>query len=665
MCGITGLWNLDKQLINKWVFDQFTDSLAHRGPDGRGVYINSEGSLALGHRRLAILDLLPTGHQPMSYANGRYWITYNGEIYNFLELRNELKGLGYQFNSDSDTEVILASYAQWGEDCQFKFNGMWAFAIWDSKERILFLSRDRFGVKPLHYFFDGKRFAFASEMKAFLFLDWFLPTFDPRIVASALTNPNTIEGTENCLIKGLKRLRGGHCLVLKQGQNPTIKRWRNTLDHLISAPVNFQEQVEQFRELFFDAVKIRMRSDVPLGTALSGGLDSSSVLCSMVKIRSYISAGQRQALDWQRAFIATFPHTSQDESRFSKEVIRHTNAIPVYKEIKPSEIIDQMDNILFQFEEISDMPGAAWMIYRELRRDGVFVSIDGHGGDELLAGYRHYLEMMMWSSLMPWPNLLKYHRYKAILSKMYPENSDISIPGIKDIFIQNFRRKLREYPVVSKLFYHLYTQLATSQKTNINTPWIRLEPEKVRFPDFEKDQAMMSQFGLLNRALYFDFHFTVLPTILRNFDRCSMSHGVEIRSPFMDWRIVCLSFSLPEESKLCNGFTKRILREAMKDILPELIRTRTSKIAFASPLVAWFKDEGMKSFVLDSVNSKTFLDSQIWNGPIIRDFVEKSYADGEFAGARRAWEYLQAMKIMQLFENKKQIFTRGINEKKQ
>src|SRR5215831_4039299 len=189
MCGIVGMWNLDGGPIDQLVLERFTDALAHRGPDGRGTYVDPQGSLGLGHRRLAILDLSPAGHQPMSYANGRYWITYNGEIYNFLELRKELQGLGYRFVSDSDTEVILAAYVQWGADCQLKFNGMWGFAIWDKQERELFLSRDRFGVKPLHYFYDGRCFAFASEMKAFLATPWFQPSFDPQVVTSALVDP--------------------------------------------------------------------------------------------------------------------------------------------------------------------------------------------------------------------------------------------------------------------------------------------------------------------------------------------------------------------------------------------------------------------------------------------------------------------------------------------
>src|ERR1041385_6636722 len=197
MCGIAGIWHFDGRAVTAGELELFTRTLAHRGPDGEGFYRNE--SIGLGHRRLAILDLREAGRQPMSNANGRYWITFNGEIYNFIELKRELKGLGHEFASETDTEVILAANAHWKEDCLLHFNGMWAFAIWDEIERVLFLSRDRFGVKPLHYVHDGSHFAFASEMKAFLALPWFSASCDQAMFARAIQRPESLEGTEFCL----------------------------------------------------------------------------------------------------------------------------------------------------------------------------------------------------------------------------------------------------------------------------------------------------------------------------------------------------------------------------------------------------------------------------------------------------------------------------------
>ncbi|MCP4351338.1 MAG: asparagine synthase (glutamine-hydrolyzing) [Desulfobacterales bacterium] len=660
---------MDGSPIDTLSLDRFTDSLAHRGPDGRGIYIDPHIPVGLGHRRLAILDTSSTGHQPMSFGNGRYWITYNGEIYNFLELREELESLGHRFISDSDTEVILAAYVHWGENCQFKLNGMWAFAIWDAQDHVFFLSRDRFGVKPLHYYYDGQHFAFASEMKAFLQLKWFHPSFDPHMVALALTEYTYVEGAEKCLIHGINRLKAGYCLSLRQGQAPRIKRWWNTLEHLEVVSGNFQEQADHFRELFLDACKIRMRSDVPVGTALSGGLDSSSVLCSMAHIRSNIQNGQRLAEDWQKAFVAAFPGTSQDESYYAGEVIRHTGAHQIYKDVDPAEIIEHIDDVLFQIEEIHDITPGPWLIYRAQRRDGIVVSIDGHGGDELLAGYHFYPRIAMQDLFAPWPRVMKIFQLRSILKDMVQDCYEYEVPSFKELARRSLlqtkhtlSQNLQKWPGIHKPASFIYHQfLKKSQpfgKPPVRNPQgtpskLLVEPEPVHYPDFECDLEMMpSHFDSLNRILYFDFHFKALPTILRNFDRCSMAHGVEIRSPFMDWRLVSYSFSLTSANKLGGGYSKRILREAMRGILPELIRTRKSKIGFCYPFDYWWR-EPMKTFMLDSVNTRDFLQSDIWNGPVIRDFVETSYKGNPSLDVLNICPYIQASRLMTLFKERR------------
>jgi asparagine synthase (glutamine-hydrolysing) len=279
MCGIFGVvGQVDRMLAEACV-----RRMAHRGPDGEGLWHTAE--VTLGHRRLSILDLTAQAAQPMSYANGRYHITYNGEIYNFLEMRGELENSGHCFSSDSDTEVILAAFMEWGEACQLRFNGMWAFAIWDNQEKSLFLSRDRFGKKPLFYaWLPEAKFTFASEMKAiFPLLD------EVRANTSLVRDTSRIflyESTDECVIEGIKRFPAGHSGWLRNNRLE-IKRWWCTLDHLLEAPEKYEDQVEQFRELFLDACRLRMRSDVPLGTALSGGLDSSATISAMAHIASH------------------------------------------------------------------------------------------------------------------------------------------------------------------------------------------------------------------------------------------------------------------------------------------------------------------------------------------------------------------------------------------
>jgi asparagine synthase (glutamine-hydrolysing) len=632
MCGINGLWNLAAPDTEKEVFDRFTDSLAHRGPDGRGVYQDERVRLWLGHRRLKILDLSEAGSQPMSYGNGRYWLTFNGEIYNFLELRSELEARGERFVSSSDSEVILAAYHVWKEECQHKFNGMWAFAIWDNEERRLFLSRDRFGVKPLYYFYDGRRFAFGSEMKAFLTLPFFSGDLDEQIVARSLADSNSIEAQEKCLFKELKRLKAGHSLHVTEKGDVKVHRWWSTLDHVKQETLSWDQKVERFFSLLTSACKLRMRSDVPLGSAVSGGLDSSSILALLGEIRREGANGERIHSDWHQAFVALFPGTSQDEHRFAKEIIESTKTPAVYCSIDASHMVDHLKDVLFSVEEIFDAPLGPWLLYREYRRRGIVISIDGHGADELLGGYSHHVEAASAGALF---HPERYRDLRSIQENFYPPGSPYTPKSTKQLLLTELRRRLRKSPSVYALLKRLFSQNRLQQ-------WLKVSWDS---PESDLEGAHLD---VLSEQLYIDFHHRTLPTILRNFDRCSMAHGVEIRSPFLDWRLVTFGFSLLSQDKIGGGFTKRILREAMKGRLPESIRARKCKVGFASPVTEWMGG-ALKPFVLDSLHSSSFVDSSIWDGPKIRDFVLDCYERQDLSGVRSCWEFIQAHILVELF----------------
>jgi len=492
MCGIAGLLDHSRVGVAELI-DEFTDALAHRGPDGRGTYC--EGPVALGHRRLSILDPTPAGRCPMAVDcpdGTTIYITLNGEIYNFLELRETLRKDGYRFRTETDTEVVAAAFHRWGEDCQRRFNGMWAFAVWTPATQTLFLSRDRFGVKPLYVSVQGTRVAFASEIKAFLALRDFTPSVSEEAVALFFANPTSYDGvTLATALNGVHRMPPGHSLTVTSKGTAGFARWWETRDHLPSIPPRYEEQVEQFRSLFLDAVRVRMRSDVRIGTSLSGGLDSSAVASAMAHvIRNDAHADMaRCATDWQRTFIATFPGHEVDERAFADIVVAHTKASPTYWAFEPDRALGDIAKSVWAMDDLSGAPAVPVLnIYRTMREHGVVVTLDGHGGDELLAGYN-------------W-----------------------------------------------------YRQLPAAQ---------------------------------LNDALYADFHQTHLPAILRNYDGCSMANGVEVRSPFLDWNLVTFSFALPGTAKFDGTLSKRILRDAMVGIMPEAIRTRTSKLGFESPLIAW------------------------------------------------------------------------------
>jgi len=492
MCGIAGFYGFGKS-PDAEALNQITDALSHRGPDGRGIW--QEGPVGLGHRRLAILDLSPAGACPMVCRgpDGRECvITYNGEVYNFLELRRELEKEGYLFHSETDTEVVGAAYLRWGKECLLRFNGMWALAIWESKERRLFLARDRFGIKPLHYLWHRDIFYFASELKAFCALPEFRRKLNRGYAAEALRKSQPLEGTsEETMMEGVKKLLPGHRMEIDREGRWKKEKWWETRDHLASPPANLEKQVAAWRELFLDAVRLRLRSDVPVATSLSGGLDSSAVAAGMHLLEKENPGGLTRApRDWRRSFCSVFPGTALDETAYAEETARATGSpcrLTVFANPPSGR---QIKESVWTMEDVS--PALAVPVvenYRAMRSQGVWVSLDGHGADEMLGGYGWYLAEPMQS---------------------------------------------------------------------------------------------------LNDRLYLEFHQTLLPSILRNFDRCSMASGVEVRMPFMDWRLVCLSFALPAELKIGRGYTKWILREAMNGILPERIRLRRSKIGFNSPMVDWF-----------------------------------------------------------------------------
>lgn len=622
MCGICGLWQLDGAAVEHRVLERMTRLLAHRGPDGEGLHV--DGSLGLGHRRLAILDLTPAGHQPMSYADGRYWITYNGEVYNFLELRHELESLGHRFRSESDTEVILAAYAQWGRDCLLRFNGMWAFAIWDAQERSLFLARDRFGVKPLFYLLERDRFAFASEWKAFLTLTGFQRRVDWSTFVTALLDPYCQEGIEECLLLGVRRLLPGHCMLVTP-RATRVYRWWNTLDHLVEPPVGLRKQAERFRELFEDACRLRMRSDVPIGTSLSGGLDSSAIVCMLSEIGSRSEDGrERLAKDWQRAFVVTFPNTPVDERAYADLVVQRSGVKAEYVTPTAQDFLDHIQDVVYHLEGLdAGVMIQLWTLYEAQRRAGVVVTLDGHGGDELLGGYvSHVLHALHDAGrLRRWPG--RYLQLLGAYRAMFRNSTGSMQPD----------RPLSQLVAETNAWVGMAGRFGLSRRRRAmrTSPASFLTPEALALARTPEPPYMWPGNGHLGAALYREFHQTMLPTILRNFDRMSMAHGVEVRMPFMDWRLVTYVFSLPPESKIGQGYTKLVLREAMRGLLPEPVRTRRDKIGFAPPLADWFRSD-LRRWLLDVVGHDEIEASDLWNRAAVCNWLE-----GKLSGNSLSW----------------------------
>jgi len=602
MCGIFGfIGNISKiQAI------ACTNALAHRGPDGSGIWQDKE--ITLGHRRLAILDLTDHGKQPMSYADGRYKITYNGEIYNFLEIGKTLQKLGYRFKSNSDTEIILAAFQEWGENCVEEFNGMWSFAIWDTIKKHLFLSRDRFGKKPLFYAYLPSGFAFASEMKALFPL---LEEIRPNL--KLVTSTEKIfyyEATEECIIQGIKRFPAGHTGWFRKDKL-SLKRFWCTLDNIVHIPKSYGEQVEKFKELFIDACRLRMRSDVPIATALSGGLDSSAVISAIAHIARSRS-GSRMSKNWQHAFVASFPGTPLDETQYAKMVTEHLGVEAIILDIDPLKAIDHLNDYFYLFEDLYITSPIPFMLtYGAMKKNGIKVSLDGHGADECFGGYPFdYIRALTDAKL----NIGNIQTVLNTFYDAYPKDSTQ---------LNNLPPKLQFW--LKWQFIHIAKKM------------LRKKPPQAR----DSTNREYQQLDNLSRQLYISTHDTVLPTILRNYDRYSMANGVEIRMPFMDHRIVSFAFSLPWTSKIRNGFSKAIIRDAVANLMPKEIAYRKSKIGFNSPIVDWMKGP-MKPFFLDTITSQSFQNSDLINHKEVAHKIKNVIHDSNasFLDGEKAWTAL-------------------------
>lgn len=616
MCGIFGIINRKTEKDTAY---RCLDRLIHRGPDAGNIWQDlgedGYGNITLGHRRLAILDLSPAGEQPMMGPMGRYVIVFNGEIYNFLEIRDELIRKGYSFKSESDTEVLLAAYIEWGHECLNKLNGMWAMAVWDREKQELFLSRDRYGVKPLFYtWLDGehKSIAFASEMKALT------PLMD-KISGNRklLLKPELMteyESTKDCVIEGIYRFPAASYGYYSLGDNKLkIKSYYDTLANRIEVPEKYEDQVLMFRELFLDACKLRMRSDVTLGTALSGGLDSSATICSMAYLAEN-SREERMNKDWQHAFVATFPGTTMDESQYAKQVTDYLGINSTQVVIDPEKAVDKIDEYLYLFEDVYlTSPIPMMELYHALRENGTLVTIDGHGADELFGGYT-----------FDFINALQDAGHNT-------EDRDM----ILDAYINSFPDDGSNVSLKNRSRSAVLSQFRK-----------RALKQKIRRM-FKKplDQGSMpegfEELDTLNKILYKSTHKNILPTLLRNYDHYSMASGVEIRMPFMDHRVVEFAFSIGWKSKLHGGYSKSIIRDALAPIMPESIAYRRTKIGFNTPIVEWMQGP-MKAYFMDIINSQAFNNCDLINPAEVKRQVTQVIDNpgATFAQGEMAWSML-------------------------
>jgi asparagine synthase (glutamine-hydrolysing) len=564
MCGIAGIVSKNSKLVSQQRIQKATSNLIHRGPESEGYYFNSGQTVALGHRRLCIIDLSSNAAQPMSYLN-RYHIIHNGELYNYVELRDELKKRSYQFNSASDTEVIVAAFDAFGKDCLQQFDGMFAFAIWDEKEQQLFAARDRFGEKPFFFFYDGEQLAFASEMKAL----WSMG-IEREVNKAMLYNFLSIDYTGNpanpgeTFFENVQKLPASCFLSYSlPKQELTIEKYWQVYPEVNNA-ISEADAIEQFKTLFADSIKKKLRSDVPIGTSLSGGLDSSSVVafCDKQETKNYT----------HKCFTASFPGFEKDELHYSKLVVEQFGLESHIATIDENEIVSLMQKLMAQQEEpiASASPLAQYKVFESAKQNGVTVLLDGQGADEILAGYHKYYKWY-WLELYRQKKLNQSGELKAAQAL-----------GIKEAF--GWQNK------IAALFPDFTTSLLQSRKAK----------QAFRYPDLNRDFAFAHKRDLyystpahfdLNSALYFNSFVNGLEELLRLADRNSMAHSVEVRLPFLSHQLVEFLFTLPSHFKIHNGWTKWILRRSVDDLLPKEITWRKDKVGFEPPQKKWMENK--------------------------------------------------------------------------
>ncbi|MDP1808302.1 MAG: asparagine synthase (glutamine-hydrolyzing) [Actinomycetota bacterium] len=579
MCGIAGLlWFEAGRPVNINELRAMCDLMEHRGPDDEGFFVKN--NIGLGHRRLSIIDLSSAAYQPMSNENGTIWLTFNGEIYNYLELIPELEAKGHKFKSHADSEIIIHAYEEYGTDCVQRFNGMWAFAVWDETKQRLFLSRDRFGVKPLHYYLNKEVICFSSEIKPILArFPELRSTNEPylyRFLTTGVPNYN-----DETFFAKIKSLAPAHSMTVnKRGEYKTWKHWDYNRES-VNQTYDYSAPEETFRELLKDAVRLRLRSDVPIGTCLSGGLDSSSIVALM---------SQEVHLPI-KTFSALYADPDCDESSYVNIMNGrfNTQPFPVYP--RADDLFDVLSKIVCFQNEPSAAPGlySQWLVMQEAHGK-VKVLLDGQGGDELLGGYFSYFDHYLFSLLSSWTKT----RDSKFLSLFFEGKRGIR--GLTGQFqlqrlTKLFLKQLLRYSMSSPLpgLANLSIALSGTAQCRYGT----LHPE---FADQAKANGSRPKRrrkldSLLDTMLYDDLTVSSIPALLRYEDRNSMAFSIEARTPFLDYRLVEFCLGLPYTQKIDRATTKSILRRSLTGILPEQIVNRSDKKGYPTPFNKWLRED--------------------------------------------------------------------------
>ena len=606
MCGLAGILSTQNPTDIQLSMERMLELIIHRGPDGTGIEVfkvNHEQSLAFGHQRLAIIDITDAGLMPMSSADNDLSIIFNGEIFNYLELKKELIQLGHRFLTQTDTEVLLNAYIEWGSNCLNKLNGMFSFAIYSKSSNALFLARDRFGVKPLYYFQHKGTFIFASEIKSILSHEIVQTQPNIKILGKFLYT-GLINDVNETLFKDICSLQPGHFIEIHDG-NVSINKWYFGALH----DPNTVSSKKDFKDLFYDAVKLRLRSDVEVGACLSGGTDSSAIVGAVAE---QLRRSTKLSTGSFKTFSAVFSDPKISETKYVNQVTDFTQTNNISFSPKNELFWESIDKLIWHNDEPIQTPSQfiQWSVFEQAQKVGVKVTLDGQGVDELAAGYPAHYSVFL-------AELIRGFKFKTFFKNL----------------IEICRRDGEGRNPLSLLLRVIYLLLPNKvilllSKQRLFRNFIKgsslLSITKKEYKNKWFDIALKEQIIQKNestslvRRMKYDFFHASLPALLRYEDRCSMAFSIEARTPFLDYRLVELVQNLSPTQLISNGLSKAFIRDGVKEFIPEEIFNRSDKKGYPMPSSEWIKESQER---IRALFTKSSFISQFFDHEMLQNFL--------------------------------------------
>jgi len=619
MCGITGYLNYKEPYPNPEIIKRMTDILRHRGPDGEGFHIS--GPIALGHRRLSIIDLSPAGKQPMCNEDGTIWITYNGEIYNFEDIRSILETKGHQFRSKTDSEVVVHAYEEWGLECLSRFNGMFAFGIWDQRREFLWLVRDRLGVKPLFYSQLPGGIVFGSEIKAVLCSPGISREIDYESLAYYLALNYT--PAPNTLFQGVRQLLPGHYLTYdKKNGLQTIEYWDVRYEE--NGPrFSAAEYEEQLSSLLEDSIRLRLKSDVPFGAFLSGGIDSSSVVY-------WMSQHMNEPV---KTFTIGFPDATYDERHYAHQVAEMLNTNH-FERVVDADMAAILPKIVYHAEEPTADSSMIPMYYvAKLAREKVTMALSGDGMDEILAGYETYQAYYAQRLYRLIPAWLRHKLIQPLVKQLPVSDTKVSWDFKLRRFVNSGELEPEDAHALWRMIFD------AESRHRLMAPLVDQHGVKADVLDLYRDNFRRSNARHpLNRMLYVDTRFYLPNDMLVKVDRMTMANSLEAREPMLDYRLVEFAATVPPNLKLKNlRQHKYLLKRVMSNRLPSSVIKR-KKVGFNVPNSTWIK-KGLKPFVMDHLSPSRMKTMGLFDSQTV-DQLLRDHFDSQADNSHQIWSLI-------------------------